>query len=263
MLVAGASFAALASCGRLDFNALSDGASDGIVGPDAALANLIGWWKLDESSGVAAADSSGNGEVGIVPSGARWVPGRINNGLVLDGVSQYVDVPDSSTLRVAGSWTISTWLNLSATPASGQMYTVLAKTDASGYETYSLRIDNNYGQFGTTSPGSFVVQFASAGGVDSFALETPASIQTNHWYHLAGTWNAATSLLSLYVDGQLTASTTATGMIPTTVAGEDFLIGDNAGDIDQPTAGTFDDVRIYDRPLSAAEINQLFVAPGG
>ena len=53
--------------------------------------NLIGWWKLDETSGTVAADSSGYGNDGTVVGGAQWISGYIDGALDFDGDDDYVD----------------------------------------------------------------------------------------------------------------------------------------------------------------------------
>ena len=245
---------ACTGCGRVGFEPRGDGS--------AAPAGPIGWWKLDETAGAIASDASGNGDDGKLIGGPSWVSAKVDNGLRLDGTSQYVTIPDSPTLRIAGSWTVAMWVELSAVPATGKMYTLLAKCDSGGFETYSLRIDNNYGQFGVTAPGSFVAQFATAGGVDVYAVSTPPAIASTTWYWLSGTWDATTGQLALYVDAQLAATVTNTAK-PTTLAGEAFMIGDNPGHLDQYTAAIVDDVRIYDRALAAGELASLYSSLGG
>jgi hypothetical protein len=241
---------ACVGCGRIGFAT--------IAGDDAAaIPGLVGWWKLDETAGSIASDASGNGHDGALKGSPSWVAAKTGNGIRLDGTTQYVDIPDSPTLRLEGSWTIATWVQLSALPATTKMYTLLAKTDGAGNETYSLRVDNNYGQFGVTAPGSFVAQFATATATDVYALITPPSIDAGAWYWLAGTWDASSGQLALYVDGQLAASVTSS-KVPTTGSGQDFLIGDNAGHLAQYTPGILDDVRIYDRALTAGELAMLF-----
>ena len=261
MHVVAALVAASASggCGRIKFDAAAS-TSDGAITPPPS--GLTGWWKLDEMSGTVAADSSGNGDDGSLVGGATWVAAKVDNGISLDGAGQYVAVADSPRLRLSGSWTVTTWLQMSALPATGAMYTVLAKTDASGNETYSLRVDNNYGQFGVTAPGSFVVQFAGATGGDVYALTTPAAIETGRWYWLVGSWDTSSSSLALYLDGEPAASVTNATTTPTTAGGQDFLIGDNAGHLGQDFHGILDEVRIYDRALTAAEIASLYAAGG-
>jgi succinoglycan biosynthesis transport protein ExoP len=58
--------------------------------------DLVGHWKLDESSGTTAPDSSGNGNAGTLANGPVWTAGKIGNALSFDGVNNYVNVPSSA-----------------------------------------------------------------------------------------------------------------------------------------------------------------------
>jgi hypothetical protein len=97
--------------------------------------------------------------------------------------------------------------------------------------------------------------------MDNYAVATPASIATATWYRLTGVWDG--SMLAIYVGPQLAANKSISGAVPTSGAGQDFLIGDNAGHLAQATTGAFDDVRIYNRALSAMEVSDLYFATGG
>ena len=131
---------------------------------------LVGWWKLDDASSgttpTTAADSSGGGNTGTLTNSPVWTTGQINNALTFVAASsQYVNVPDVASLRIAGSWTVSAWVNLPSIPASGSGYVLLSKDDASSNENYALWVDSQHhsNQFGVTGP-SFVVHFATTTG---------------------------------------------------------------------------------------------------
>ena len=55
---------------------------------------LKGYWKFDETSGTTATDSSGYGKQGTLNGGATWAVGKINNAVNLDGVDDYVSLPN-------------------------------------------------------------------------------------------------------------------------------------------------------------------------
>src|SRR4030042_3905412 len=59
---------------------------------NAAEAGLVGWWKLDETSGTIAHDASGNRKDGAIRGNPIWVVGKIDGALQLDGDGDYVDV---------------------------------------------------------------------------------------------------------------------------------------------------------------------------
>jgi len=225
-------------------------------------AGLVGWWKLDDASSgtspATAADSSGNGNNGTNTATPTWTgSGKIGSALTLNGTTQDVSVPDVASLRLAGSWTVSGWINMPSLPPSGDRYTLVSKNDASSNENYEILVDNqsNSNMFGVTGP-SFVVHFATSGGVDKFATYT-APINTGTWYLVTGTWDGTT--LTLYVNGASVA-TNVPGAVPASASGQALLIGyDNTGSAQPYWAhGTIDDVRVYSRALSAAEVGQLY-----
>src|SRR6185295_1801920 len=84
-----------------------------------------GWWKLDEAAGSTAFDASGNDNDGAV-SGATWAMGRLGGALKFDVQDGRVSVPDSASLQVSGSITLSAWVYLFGYP-TGANDTVIGK----------------------------------------------------------------------------------------------------------------------------------------
>ena len=76
--------------------------------PDA---NLIGWYKYDQTSGTTAADSSGYGSSGTVINGATWTTGNSGNAVDLDGTNDYIALP-TGVVSSANTATLSAWVNL-------------------------------------------------------------------------------------------------------------------------------------------------------
>lgn len=196
---------------------------------------LVGWWRFDEGSGTIAGDSSGNGNNGAI-SGETWVTGRYGQALSFDGVSHYVGVPDSLSLEVTGAITLESWIkttnvNKQAVVTKSGSYLLYAGTGGDG------RV---YGYlYGTTS--------AWLGGT--------ANVADNLWHLIALTYdpNAGANNFKLYVDGALDAQYTVTGSISST--------SNRVGIGDRPDAGyrdffdgTIDEAHVYNRALSAGEI---------
>jgi hypothetical protein len=96
--------------------------------------NLVGWWKLDEGSGVTAYDSSGHGNNGILCGSPQWVAGRIDSALHFDGVDDGVDCPNSASLDVTGPITLAAWVK---TEDSGDRKT--HEYIVKGHRAYALR----------------------------------------------------------------------------------------------------------------------------
>ena len=78
---------------------------------------LAGWWKLDETEGTKAADSSGNHHDGLIHGNPAWRPrgGKIAGGLQFDGVQDFVDTGWTADLA---TWTVAVWVKSPSSPAS-------------------------------------------------------------------------------------------------------------------------------------------------
>ena len=83
-----------------------------------AQSSQLGWWKLDETSGTAAADSSGNGNNGTLTNMApTWTTGQDVGGLDLDGTNDYIDTGMAS--NAATSITMMAWFKSDDLPPAG------------------------------------------------------------------------------------------------------------------------------------------------
>jgi len=71
---------------------------------------LVAYWNFDEGSGTIAADSSGNGNNGTLVNGPSWTNGIKGKALLFDGVDDNVTVPNSNSLNLANSFTLSAWV---------------------------------------------------------------------------------------------------------------------------------------------------------
>jgi hypothetical protein len=196
----------------------------------------VGYWKFDEGSGTTAYDSSGYGNNGTV-YGATWVDGKYGKALSFDGVvGKYVEVPDSASLDVTSQITVSGWFSLRSTIVSGGKGA--GHSLAEKWNVYGVRIDNS-GFYGYVSIG---------GDPTAGELNAPISPSTYTWYHVAYTFDG--SQARVYVNGNLAASKGCTGNIDTSTL--PLWIGANGGG--GQFNGTIDEVKIYSRALSAAEV---------
>jgi glucose/arabinose dehydrogenase len=154
--------------------------------------NPAAYWRLGESSGTTAADSSSNGLAGTYTGAPTLgVPGGLvgdsNIAVGFNGSSQYVQAPYASTLN-ASQVTVEAWAYL--TGGQGTYRSVISSRDwdgstAKGYILYAG--DND------------TWQFWLGGGAAGFAKVVGPAVQLNRWTHLVGTYNGTTA--RLYVDG--------------------------------------------------------------
>jgi len=202
---------------------------------------LVGWWKLDESSGLTAADSSGNGNDGTLTnmSGDEWTTGQIDGALELDGSNDYVNVGDAASLDITDAITVTAWIKPSN--PGGNWQSIIANSPTGSQYNYWFYLESNalkLSVYSSTYPNLTV----------SNAIGT-----ADIWYHVAFTAIDG-STMKIFVNGKEVGSGTAgTGHW----SGGYTTIGDLRPGRKIHFNGSIDDVRIYDRALSAEEIAGL------
>jgi len=172
--------------------------------------------------------------------GAQPVVGKVGMALAFDGVNDYMEIPDSPSLDITDEITIEAWIKLD-TFVYGSAFVRKGK-----WASYSLQL-NWYGWY-TGDPKVAVF------GVNDFAgrVRSTTEFVPGVWYHIVGTFDG--SALKIYVNGVLEGTRAWTGSItPTTEViriGEDFW--------NHWLDGVVDEVRIYNRALSATEVQDLY-----
>jgi hypothetical protein len=202
---------------------------------NTAPSGLVAGYGFDEGAGTTAADVSGNNNTGTL-AGPTWsAAGRFGNAVSFDGINDWITVGDANSLDLTTGMTLEAWVRPTA---AGNWSTVLLKEQASNY-AYGI-----YANTGTNRPSGNAV----TGGADHDVRGT-AALALNTWTHVAFTYSG--SSLSLYVNGTQVATQAATGSIATSTGV--VRIGGNSiwGEY---FAGLIDEVRIYNRSLTAGEI---------
>jgi subtilisin family serine protease len=197
---------------------------------------LVGAYSFNEGSGATLGDSAGNHDGSV--EGASWTAsGKYGSALDFDGTNDLVKVADAADLDLTKTFTLEAWVKPDS--LSSPIRAVLAKAENPGTGLSGYQLLPNF----TGKPTGYV---ANAGKVAIFA--GPTALPTSQWSHLAFSSDGTT--LRLYVDGQQVATASAIDAAPTAAALE---IGHNQvsnGYFD----GLIDEVRIYDVPLSQAQI---------
>jgi hypothetical protein len=195
--------------------------------------NLVSWWKVDEGQGNIAYDSAGtnNGTV----YGATWTTGKIDGALSFDGVNDYVDCGSGPSNY--DNITVSAWMK---TSTEG---TLVSNRDAGGsYGTWYTLFSTNV-ELGDNSQGGYRRSYFNTPTIDDI------------WHHIVYTKDGINH--AIYVDGSLDHSFTSNADISQV---NPMFIGRRWNRSNSPYwfNGTIDDVRIYDRALSAAEVWRLY-----
>ena len=187
-------------------------------------------------------DSSGNGLNGTLVGDATFAEGPAGYGMALDldGDGDYVDCGNDAIFSITDAFTLSVWINWRATGATWQ--TVVAKGDnawrlARGGDTQTM-------DFGFTAGGDRGWQ----------AARTASEVPLGEWHHVTATIDT-TDGAKIYLDGVLEGENPDTGGI--TVGDYPVLIGENAQALNRFWDGLVDEVMIYNRVLSEAEVRYL------
>ena len=224
------------------FNRVLDSSEINLVKTGGAVSSgLVGHWQLDEVSGAAALDSSGNGNNGQLTIGPAWVTGKLGQAIALDGVDDHMTIPDHSTIRLTGSLTVTLWAK-----RTGNGGSIVIKESAGGSGDYWI------------STGMGTIMCNSNGGWGS--ADTGVPMVQDTWYHIALT--LAPDNLRCYVDGVLGA-----GATDLDTQGADGFGNATPIYLGRNTPGTgfftgaIDDVRVFNRMLDSDEVS--LVRAGG
>jgi hypothetical protein len=236
------------------------------VAASAADPNLVGWWKFDEAAGLIAYDSA-SGNNGNLVNGPIWTTGQIGGGLTFDGSNDYVELDSPANLDnlPLNDLTISAWIydRHNADNISDTWGTI--------FGTYMGSQENGWTFRTVSDPAgkrSLYFQVPFMGTNQNYWADYQSSYGTilnNKWHHVAAVWNAGTKTAKLYIDGTEPSYQVAhpgTGTYNSD-AWNNKEIGriPHAGGM-QYFNGTIDDLRIYNKALSAEEVQQLYNPAG-
>lgn len=260
----------VAGCGRLGFDpqsrtsdATGDVASDGK--PPDVTSGLAFWYTLDSLPGHDLTSNVGGNAYVASTTDVTPVAGVVNGGLHFDGVGYmgFALFPASGTMcatpfpTFANGLTVSTWVQFD-TLKNWNGYTLgdFAMAQGSSGGTGGMWGLGSTNGCGPQTAG-FTVAFSDAARATRCGTRV---LTTGTWYLLTGVWDPVAKTLDVYVDGQLDSGAMASGS--TAIASTlnppptcPYLAA--SSNQSQLLVGSLDDARVYDRPLSSAEVAQL------
>src|SRR4030095_9898257 len=205
--------------------------------------NLVAAFGFNENAGTTAADNSGNNNNGTLTNGPTWSPsGKFGAAVAFDGTDDYINVADANSLDLTTGMTIEAWVN--PTNVTGYK-TVINKDNGTNNLAYTLSANNNTSGAANQRPNSRI-----RSGSTTTTITGTTKLLLNTWAHLACTYDGTT--LRYYQNGVQVATVAVTASM--TVTANPLRIGGTTALAAQYFAGLIDEVRIYNRALSAAEI---------
>lgn len=245
-----AAIVVLVGCGRLQFEPLFDGqgvGSDADSGADSDATSelpegLVAWYTF-EDSGPDATDASGHGHLArcLEQSCPTPTAGRIGNGFAFSDAR--LDVSSTAELRTTQGFTVATWSHY-------QLGSPQARRCMAGKALGTA----NHNSWGLCVEADTNILFFSVTGAFASFLISNGTIQAEQWHHVAIRWDG--TVKTIFIDG---AQDPMTETVAIEFDDGPVRIG---ADIDSgvqvaPWSGVIDDLRIYDRALSDAEIAEL------
>ena len=197
---------------------------------------LVAAYNFDEGTGSSTNDASGNTNTGTILNALWRSSGKNGKAILFNGTSSRIDVNDSNSLDLTTNMTLEAWVKPTTLPTGFR--TILHKERANG-DSYAL-----YANHDINRPSG---EIRTASGYAE--VTGTAKVPVTTWTHLATTYDG--KKLRLYVNGVLKETTNKTGAI--VPSSKPLRIGSSVvwGEFYN---GLIDDIRIYNRTLSQAEI---------
>lgn len=125
-----------------------------VYNPLPSTSGLIAHWKLDETSGTSAADSSGNSNTGTLTNSPIWTNGIIAGALNFNGTNQTVRIPNSASLTALNTFTVCCWVNPTQTNLTSGV--VSKRNGTGGYNEWIIQLNSigqvTFGVYGDPPP---------------------------------------------------------------------------------------------------------------
>jgi hypothetical protein len=204
---------------------------------------LVGYWTFDgkDTPNGTVRDKSGNGNNGTlsgIATSTFYIQGKMGQAFNFDGVNDSVTVASSASLPTTEGLSYSMWI----------------KSNSTGGTTFFARPNSGTGYALSYAFGNRLT-FAHDGSTDMTARTSSSfgALPIGVWTHVVVTWDGSTTAANVlfYKNTVVQAHDINTnGVSLTSTSGQNFIIGGSGG---------IDDVRLYNRVLSVAEIKQLYI----
>ena len=214
---------------------------------------LVGYWSFDEGTSTTAGDFSGKGNKGTITAGTGgWISGKHGKAYNFDGTDDDVR-PRNNAFNSLADGTISMWVKPNAISSSASFITGSSLADGNDYVTIGFI-------------SSKVSGLSRIGGVNKYTFSADTTLPVvGKWQHVV--WTKTGTTHAVYINGTnqtLTFSTDVDrNIFFSNVAASAGTVGYTIGQLRRNTNanyfnGSIDDLRIYSRALSAAEVAALY-----
>ena len=243
------------------YGSIQSSNADLIVTPcDPVPAGLVAWWAAENN----ALDRVG-GNNGTLMNGAGFASGEVGSAFNLNGVNQFVlansATPSSLNVGLGSGFTMEGWINPTTLLHGGfPLFEYERSLGTSSGADVGVFIYANV----TYGAGDFLFNIVDTSGNIHPYYSSPGLIVAGAWQHIALTYDKASGVAALYVNGLAVGQTNFGSFTPQT-SFTNLLIGARTtfGSVANPPdrmAGEMDEMSLYNRALSASEIQAIYQA---
>lgn len=200
-------------------------------------AGLVGWWRAEGN----AADFTG-ANAGILRNGVGFGVGEVSQAFDLNGVDQFVEIPNHASLNPSTNLTVEAWV-YPRVPNDSVSAPILKKADGAAGYSLEMYPDNTV---------RFFVYITGTGWVAS----SPAYLPPNLWTHVAGVFDGNSLVLS--TNGTARLAITAHGQIA--AASASLEIGQDPSNAGRHFNGLVDEAAVYNTALSSSQVQAIYGA---
>ena len=203
------------------------------------------YWKLDDTTGTTAANAVAGGATGTLTNmtfDAASVSGVYGGSLLFNGTNNYISMGNIDNFSGTTAFSAFAWVYFTSIPSQAG---VVGKYNNHGGGQWVLHVFNGNVQLHRE--------------VSPYEITGSTTLTANRWYYIGGTYDGAK--MHVYVDGKEDATALTIGSIPS--SSSTFYIGsyvDASNVVDYFFPGQIDEVRVYNRAISASEVEALYEA---
>lgn len=212
----------------------------------------IAYWNLDENTGTAANDRSGNGNTGTLNNQIRWFPGKIGQAIGLNGTTQYVDLGDMSSTESVSTLTWELWVK-PIVLSTGRAILTKGNGLAATEEAWAI------GTSSVTASTLVVVIATNTTDLNTYGSVANA-LSAHSWTHITavfdGTLSGNDNRLKVFING-IPQTVSFTGTIPasTTATTSTARIGSSSdGAVSTFFTGLVDEIKIFNYARTPAQM---------
>ncbi|MDP8231476.1 MAG: LamG domain-containing protein, partial [Candidatus Zophobacter franzmannii] len=174
-------------------------------------------------------------------------PGKYGDALLFDGIANFVEIPltDSITFTTGSSFSVQAWVKTDDSPAQNDGIVGNYRQSTEALWMISVSGDD------AALRGKMGFNLRDKGKVHSAGITSPDFLNDDNWHHLAGVRDQGAKKVRYYIDGELIDEVDdATEEIN---SGQSIWVGEH---LQRYFKGAIDDVKIWNKPISAAEVDQ-------